>query len=234
MSATRFLAIVPARGGSKGVPRKNLRMVGGRSLLARAIGAVRESSAADAIVVSTDDIEIAAAARTAGAQVPFMRSADLASDTATTTDVVRHALAQWTQTTGAPPEWFVLAEPTNPFRRPTTVAAAVARARAGGVASVIAVCPLERKPQYIFAKTGGLLERYVKEPSEEFERRQDMVHLCRLSNVVWVVRTADFLVHGKLLLPPVGYVEVDAIEAINIDDPVDLDFADFLARRDGA
>lgn len=234
MSVTGFLAIVPARGGSKGVPRKNLRTVGGRSLLARAVESVRESGAADAIVVSTDDAEIAAAARIAGAQVPFVRPVDLASDTATTADVVRHALTQWSQAQGAPPDWFVLAEPTNPFRRPATVAAAVARARAGGVASVIAVCPLERKPQYIFAKTNGILERYVKRPSEEFERRQEMAHLCRLSNVVWVVRTADFLAKGKLLLPPVGYVEVDAVEAINIDDPVDLDFADFLARRDGA
>lgn len=234
MSAIGFLAIVPARGGSKGVPRKNMRTVGGRSLIARAIESLRESGAANAIVVSTDDAEIAAAARAAGAEVPFMRPIDLASDTATTVDVIRHALAQWAKTAGTVPEWFVLAEPTNPFRQAATISAAVARARAGGVASVIAVCPLERKPQYIFEKVDRLLERYVKVPSEDFERRQEMAHLCRLSNVIWVVRTADFLTHGKLLLPPVGYVEVDAVEALNIDDAVDLDFADFLARRNGA
>lgn len=232
MSA-RVLAIVPARGGSKGVPRKNLRHVGGISLLERAIRSLRAADAVDAILVSTEDAEIAAAARAAGAAVPFMRPAELASDTASTIDVLVHVLETWTRREGAAPEWFVLAEPTNPFRRPETVAAAVARARQGDVASVIAVCPLERKPQYIFAKVGDRLERYIKAPSEEFGRRQEMDHLCRLSNVVWVVRTADFLASRRLLMAPTGYVPTDGVEAINIDEMLDLEFADFLAGRSG-
>ncbi len=111
------------------------------------------------------------------------------------------------------------------------MAGAVARAKRGDVNSVISVCPLERKPQFIFAKEGDRLERYIKEPNETFERRQDMGHLCRLSNVVWVVRAVEFLANRRLLMEPVGYVESDGVEQVNIDEPLDLDFADFLARR---
>jgi len=227
------LAVVPARGGSKGIPRKNLRTVGGVSLIERAVGALRRSGAVDEVLVSTDDVEIAEAARTAGANVPFLRPPALASDTASTVDVLAHAVSAWIGISGIEPEWIVLAEPTNPFRRPETIAAAVARARAGGVSSVIAVCPLERKPQYIFAKTGDVLERYVKVPAEEFGRRQEMEHLCRLASVVWVVRATDFIATRRLLSAPTGYVPVDGTEAINIDEPLDLDFADFLARKFG-
>jgi CMP-N-acetylneuraminic acid synthetase len=231
--SVRVLAIVPARGGSKGVPRKNLRHVGGTTLLERAVRSVRAADGVDAVLVSTEDVEIATAARAAGAAVPFMRPAELASDTASTVDVLVHALETWTRSEGVAPEWFVLAEPTNPFRRSQTVAAAVARAMKGDVASVIAVCSLERKPQYIFTKVGDLLDRYIKEPREQFGRRQEMAHLCRLSGVVWVVRTSDFLLSRHLLMGPTAYVSSDGFEAINIDELLDLEFANFVAARFG-
>lgn len=226
-----LLAIIPARGGSKGIPRKNLQRVGGRTLVARAIEAVRQSGMPMEIMVSTDDPEISSEARAAGAAVPFVRPPELASDHATTVDVVAHALEFWKAEAGELPAWFVLAEPTNPFRKPTTVAAAVRRALVGDVKSVVAVCPLERKPQYIFKKNGDRLDRYIERPSESFSRRQDMAHLCRLSSAVWVVASAEFLSARSLLLPPTGFVDSTREESINIDDPIDLGFAEYLVGR---
>jgi CMP-N-acetylneuraminic acid synthetase len=227
------LAIIPARGGSKGVPRKNLRTVGGVSLLERAIASVKAAGVADTVLVSTEDPEIKEVALAAGADVPFDRPADLADDTAATVDVVRHVLDGLHELGRASPEILVLAEPTLPFRSPASVRAAVERCARGDVASVVSVCPLERKPQYIFRKEGGLVARYIQTPNETFARRQDMRHLCRLSSVVWVVRTERFRAAGRLMVEPTGFVETDPVESVNIDEPLDLDFADFLARRDG-
>ncbi len=224
------LAVIPARGGSKGVPRKNLREVGGRSLLRRAIESAAGVAGIARIVVSTDDAEIAAHAREAGAETPFMRPEALAGDTAPTIPVLRHALA-WAMGAGMVPDAVVLLEPTSPFRRAELVAAAVARFARGDCRSVASVVELERKPENIFV-AGTHLTRYIRDPARNHARRQDMADLCRLDSAVYVV-AREALLAGELLAAPIGYVRGDALSAINIDAPTDLDFADFLARTKG-
>ena len=151
------LALIPARGGSKGVTRKNLRLVGGRSLLARAIDAARDSGIVDRIVVSTDDEEIAAAARHCGAEVPFLRPAELANDQSAIEPAIEHAIDNFERFTGLVVQTLVLVEPTSPFRSAEHVRAALEQFSTGSCRSVITVCPLERKPENIFAKSGGIL-----------------------------------------------------------------------------
>ncbi|HVU37717.1 MAG TPA: acylneuraminate cytidylyltransferase family protein, partial [Opitutales bacterium] len=91
MKARSILALIPARGGSKGIPRKNVRLIAGRPLIAYAIGHALQSERIGRVIVSTDDAEIAAAARAAGAEVPFMRPAEFAQDLSPDLDVFRHA-----------------------------------------------------------------------------------------------------------------------------------------------
>ena len=225
------LAIIPARGGSRGIPRKNLQTVGGHSLLVRTIQVVREAAVADHILVSTDDIEIRDAAITAGVPTPFLRDPALAGDTTSTVETIRGALEQWTAETGYTPDTILLTEPTNPFRRAETLKAGLERFRRGDVRSVISVCPLERKPQYIYAKSEQRLQSYIEAPRERFDRRQDMEHLCRHAGSFWLVGTEDFRASRSFVIEPVGYVETDAVEAINIDAPLDLEFANFIAAR---
>ena len=228
------LALIPARGGSTGVPGKNLREIGGRSLVARAIAAVRESGAVDRILVSTDSEEIAAAARQEGAEVPFLRPSDLATESAPMAPVIAHAISAFEVHAGTGIETLVFTEPTLPFRNARHVADAVARYRRGDCCSVVSVCPLERKPQNIFAKnSGGLLARYIREPDERFANRQDMTHLCRLSSGVYVVGRDDFMANGTLVVEPVGFTEMTAIESINIDEEIDLLLAQLVAERYG-
>ena len=226
------LAIIPARGGSKGVPRKNLRLVGGRSLLARAIDAARESGMIDRVVVSTDDEEIAAEARRCGAEVPFLRPAELASDQSAIEPAIAHAIDNFERTAGLAVQTLVLIEPTSPFRNAGHVRAALVRFQAGDCRSVISVCPLERKPENIFAKSDRILERYVRNATPHV-RRQDMGHLCRLNSAVYVIGRDTFKNAGRLVVEPVGFVEMTGMESINIDEELDLIVSEVVASRFG-
>ena len=227
------LALIPARGGSKGVPRKNLRTVGRSSLLARAIAAARGADGIDHVLLSTDDEEIAAEGRRCGADVPFMRPKELAGDTAGIGAAVIHALESFERHSGKPVDTLVLLEPTSPFRTAEHVGRAVARFRAGGCRSVVSVCPLERKPENLFVKVDGLLERFVKEPKMAFARRQDMERLCRLNSAIYVVGRRDFADTGGLVVEPIGFVEMTGMESINIDEELDLLLAEAVASRFG-
>jgi len=115
------LALIPARGGSKGIPRKNVRPFLGRPLVAWAVAAGLASERVDRVVVSTDDEEVAAAARAAGAEAPFLRPADLATDLSPTAPAVAHALAWLDEVEGWSCDLVVILEPTSPGRRPAHV-----------------------------------------------------------------------------------------------------------------
>ncbi|MBE0533503.1 MAG: acylneuraminate cytidylyltransferase family protein [Rhodospirillales bacterium] len=228
------LALIPARGGSKGVPRKNLRLVGGRSLIERAVAAVRGSGVVDRVLVSTDDEEIAEAARQAGAEVPFLRPPELASDRAPMGPVIQHAITAFEAYADVTVKTLVFTEPTVPFRNAEHVAGAVTRYRQGDCRSVITVCPLERKPENIFAKgRDGHLARYIRDPRQTFANRQDMADLCCLSSGVYVIGRDTYMATGTLVVEPVGFVEMTVIESVNIDEEIDLMLAEIIAERYG-
>lgn len=121
----QVLALIPARGGSKSIPRKNLLEVGGKPLLAYSIAHGLEASTVTRTIVSTDDDEIAAVARRFGAEVPFVRPAEFATDTATDLDVFRHALAWLREHEGYTPELVVHLRPTGPIRNVAIIDQAV-------------------------------------------------------------------------------------------------------------
>ena len=118
------LAVIPARGGSKGIPRKNLREVAGKPLIVWTIEQALAARPTMDVVVSTDDAEIAEVARAAGARVPFLRPAELAQDTTATEPVVLHALAQ-ARAEGSHPQAVMLLQATSPVRLPGTLTRAL-------------------------------------------------------------------------------------------------------------
>jgi CMP-N-acetylneuraminic acid synthetase len=228
------LAIIPARGGSKGVPGKNLKEIGGRSLIARAVDAARQSGVCDHVLVSTEDAAIAEEARRAGAEVPFPRPAALAKDETAMPPVIAHAIETYEELIGRQVETLVFLEATVPFRRPEHISAAVTRYREGDVNSVVTVCPLERKPENILEKLADrTVERYIRDPQNVFARRQDMEHICRISSGAYVVGRNTWFVDQQLVVAPVGFVEMDAHESVNIDSEIDLMLAELIAARYG-
>jgi CMP-N,N'-diacetyllegionaminic acid synthase len=220
------LAIVPARGGSKGLPGKNLRPLAGRSLVARAVDVAHASGVVDRVVVSTDDAAIAAEARTAGAEVPFMRPSSLATDEAPMRGVVEHAL-EALRVAGWQPGIVVLLQPTAPLRRPAHVRDAVEALRAGtadAVASVVAL-PLHLSPDYVMRIEGGALRPFLPEGAG-VSRRQDARPAYVRDGTVYAFRPATLArygtIYGELCLP----LLIPADESVTIDTADDWDDAE--------
>lgn len=126
------VALIPARGGSKGVPRKNIKDLGGFPLIAYSIAVANLSKIIGRTIISTDDDEIAAIAKLFGGEVPFMRPAELATDTSTDMDFVQHAMDWLQQNEGHIPEYFVHLRPTTPLREVRLVDEAIERLISGG------------------------------------------------------------------------------------------------------
>ena len=226
-----ILVVVPARGGSKGVPRKNLRIVAGRPLIAWTISQALEIPGEVRVVVSTDDAEIAEVAESAGAEVPFIRPAELAVDTAPTEPTVIHAIAEMAAR-GFHPGGVVLLQATSPVRLEGTVARAVATFRIGDMDALVGVVP--QTP---------FLWHLEDPPRAEYDvdrrpRRQDLTDdafLYRETGSLYVTRTECYTKSGNRIAGRVELFVMDEIEGIDIDSELDLAYAEWvMASRFGA
>jgi CMP-N-acetylneuraminic acid synthetase len=228
----KTLGLILARGGSKRVPRKNLRLLGGKPLLNWTIDAALAATSLDRVILSTDDAEIAATATAAGCDVPFMRPPELATDTATSADVVRHALAAIDAT--ATFSRLVLLQPTSPLRLAEDIDGAVAVARGQDLASVVGICPAETVPAHLFwHEADGRLSSVTGAPFEEIagRRSQDCRPGYRLNGAIYVARLDWFLAGGELLGPDsVGYV-MPRDRSVDIDDEMGLTEAEMILSR---
>ena len=221
----RILCVVPARGGSKGVPRKNLRVVAGKPLLVWTLEQALAARPAMDVVVSTDDEEIAEVARAAGALVPFLRPAELALDTTPTEPVVRHAIAA-ARAAGAAPDAVMLLQATSPVRLPGTVSRAVAQLEATGVDSLVGVVA---QAPFIWTDHGPGAAPTAAYDVTARPRRQDLtpttlryretgsLYLTR----TWVYDELDNRIGGR-----VGLFVMDELEGTDCDTELDLEVAE--------
>lgn len=158
MKKCNVVAIIQARGGSKGVPRKNIRNLGGFPLIAYSVVACRLAKAIERTIVSTDDTEIAAIAKLFGAEVPFLRPAEFARDTSTDKEVIEHALSWYEQNEGYAPEYWVQIRPTTPFRDPEKLSESVTYIKNKTEAtSIVSVHEIEEPPGKMFGMQDGYL-----------------------------------------------------------------------------
>lgn len=186
------LLLIPARGGSKGVCRKNIASLGGKPLICWTIDQAL-ASRAGSVMVSTDCEEIAAVARNAGAEVPFMRPPELATDEAGSFEVAEHALRWVGENDGAAPEILVLLQPTSPFRSVEDIAASLKLLEESGAPAVISVCEARTHPWMIRRiSSGGALEYFI-EGSEGATRRQDFPTAYEINGAVYAIRTKVLL-----------------------------------------
>lgn len=230
----RVLAVVPARGGSKGLPRKNLAPVGGVPLVARVGHVVAGCPSIDRAVVSTDDDEIAAVAAGAGLDVPFRRPPELSGDRIGDVDVLQHALAATEADDGTRYDVVVMLQPTSPLRTAVDVEGALARLVDDDLDAVWTVSPTDGKahPVKQLRLTDGLLA-FDHPDGATVVARQQLAPRWHRNGVAYVLRRAT-LEAGRLLGERTGAVVSDGPVA-NVDDALDLEWAEFLlARRDGA
>jgi len=229
------VAIVPARGGSKSLPRKNLRPLAGFPLLAWAIAAGRAAAAVSAVIVSTDDEEIAEVARRFGAETPFLRPAELAGDDTPDLPVFEHALRWLERERGWTPELVVQLRPTSPFRPAGMVDEAVALLRAhAGADSLRAVTSPSQTPFKMWRLEGRRLAPLLGSFEEELFNapRQRLAPVYWQTGHIDVVRPATILeqrsMTGRRIVPFV----VDPRYAIDIDTLEQLELAEWLLARD--
>jgi CMP-N,N'-diacetyllegionaminic acid synthase len=215
------LALVPARGGSKGVPDKNLRVIAGRTLLDYVAAAAGQSGVVDRIVLTTDSEAIAATGRRAGLDVPFLRPAELARDQTPMLPVVQHAL-EWLATAGWIPEIVVLLQPTSPLRRPAHIASAVDLLRSSGADSVVTVVELPRhlSPDYVMRIDGGRLVPFLPEGAR-VTRRQDARAAYSREGTVYAFRTTTLTRYGSMYGDDCRPLLIEDSDSLSIDSPAD-------------
>jgi CMP-N-acetylneuraminic acid synthetase len=215
------LGLVPARGGSKGVPGKNVRPLAGHTLLDYTARAACASGVIDRLVLSTDSAEIAEAGRLAGLDVPFMRPASLAADDAPMAPVIVHAIAELARG-GWSPDIVVLLQPTSPLRRPEHIRDAVATLRSTGADSVVTVVELPRhlSPDYVMRIDEGKLRPFLAEGAR-VTRRQDARPAYSRDGTVYAFRRTTLARTGGIYGDDCRPLLIEAIDSLSIDSPAD-------------
>jgi N-acylneuraminate cytidylyltransferase len=223
-----------ARGGSKGLPRKNVRKLGGRPLIAHAIETGMRLERIAKVFVSTDDCEIAEAARGYGAEVPFIRPAHLADDRSPERAAWRHAI-EWLEASGLPAMDVLVSLPcTSPLRTVDEVSRGIERFLEGGWDTVLAVSRSNRHPSFnmVNMAENGMI-RLFDTPPNILARRQDFKPVYDIATAFYISSPRFIMQADSIWEGSVGAVEIPAEHAIDIDGELDFDFAEFLyAKRE--
>ena len=217
-SAPTVLALLTARGGSKGLPGKNLKSVAGKPLIAWTIEAAKAADSVTRVVLSTDDEDIAVAARQLDCEVPFLRPAELASDTATSLDVVRHALEMLPAY-----DYVLLLQPTSPLRSSADIDAAVATLMASKARTCVSLCPVEESPYLMYSidTQGGI--RPLLGAAEKPSRRQDLASAYILNGAIYIAECGHIMQGGGLCEPGSAAYLMPRDRSIDIDTAEDLE-----------
>ena len=225
------LGIVPARGGSKGVPGKNVRPLAGHTLLEYTARAARESGVLDRVILSTDAPAIADAGRLAGLEVPFMRPAALAADDTPMLPVVQHALDALARA-GWSPDIVVLLQPTSPLRQAAHIRDAVTTLRETKSDSVVTVVEVPRhlSPDYVMRIDEGRLQPFLPEGAR-LTRRQDARRAYSRDGTVYAFWRATLERFGDIYGDNCQPLVLDPRESLSIDTPADWDEAGIRAPR---
>ena len=229
----RACGIIPARGGSKAVPRKNLATLAGKPLIAHTILAAHEAESLSDFIVSTDDEEIAAVAREWGADVPFVRPAHLAEDDVPTVEVLRHA-ARWLADDGREAPLTVLLQPTSPLRVAADIDATVRKLIETDADSAFTVCEADTPAEWLLRVDDDRARQLLEGEEERFSTpRQLLPPVYRQNGAVEVYRTERLLAGKDMYGEDARVVIMPRSQSIDIDDRLDLERAEaVLARRE--
>jgi len=222
------LALIPARGGSKGVPRKNLAPLCGRPLISWTIAAARASKHLDRLIVSSDDEEIIAACRTEGCEAPFVRPAELAGDEARSIDVIHHAM-RWIESESRQRYgYLVLLQPTSPLRAAADIDRCLQACHYGGAPAAVTVTEPDHSPFWMYAKDElGRLSPLITPPAPA-SRRQDLPRAFRLNGAVYAARWDKLRRWDSFMVDGVLGVDMPPERSVDIDRPLDLRLAELL------
>jgi CMP-N,N'-diacetyllegionaminic acid synthase len=225
-----ILGIIPARGGSKAIPRKNLALLANKPLLAWTVEVALESASLDRLIISTDDPEIAGVGKKLGAEVPFLRPAELATDISPGMDVILHAIHWLDESENYRPDYVLLLQPTSPLRTVTDIRESIKLALAKRADSVVSVCEAHQHPLWMKAvnEEGRLADLYPQSAAPT--RRQDLPSVFALNGAIYLaLRT--FLLCERTFISDRTYAYVmPENRSLDVDTPWDLHMADLILR----
>jgi len=225
------IGFIFARGGSKGVPMKNIKLLGGKPLICHAIETARDCPSIDRIVVSTDDARIAKIAETTGAEVPFIRPSALAKDDAPEWLAWRHAV-DFLKKEGTSFDLFISIPTTSPFRKVEDIENCIQLFRQNaGTDVVITVTPAQRHPSFNMVTLDTSMTADLAAPLDQVVfRRQDTSRMYDITTVAYVVRPEFILTANSIFEGNVKAVVVPRARALDIDSPFDFKIAELLIK----
>lgn len=222
------LFLITARGGSKGVPGKNIKMLGTKPLISYSIDLARKFVSDEFICVSTDSQEIIQVAENNGLKVPFRRPSELATDTAGTYDVIKHAIDFYSGKLEF--SKIVLLQPTSPFRLKKHVEACLALHETDCEMTVSVKLTKANPYQLLYIENqSGYLEKVIKGNSAE--RRQDLPRVYQLNGAIYIFNVKALQHNSISDFTKIKYYEMPELNSLDIDEPIDWQWAEFLLEK---
>lgn len=226
----KILCLMPARGGSKGLPKKNIKLLVGTPLIGWSIEAALDSKYIDKIIVSTDDEKIAGVARKFGAEVPFVRPAYLATSKARMTDVLKHAI-DFSVRRGDNFDLVLLLQPTSPLREAKDIDCAIELFFNKKAGAVVSVCEAEHHPWLSGTIPSSLsLRNFIVEKAKN-SNRQDLPVYYRLNGAIYLADVNYFRKNNGFMARKTFAYIMPAERSVDIDNKLDFEFAEFLKGK---
>jgi N-acylneuraminate cytidylyltransferase/CMP-N,N'-diacetyllegionaminic acid synthase len=223
------VAIIPARGGSKEIPNKNIINLVGKPLITYTIKAAKKAKHVDRVIVSTDSYEIAEIAKKYGAEVPFIRPPELAMDETPTLLVLQHAV-QFLERKRDKVDVVVLLQPTSPLRSEIRIDEAVEKLLKTGADSVVTVCKVKHHPFWSFVAKGDRLYPF-SEKGITVSKRQDLPEIYAVNGAVYAVRRNVLFEQNSVFGRDTRAVVMPNEESVDIDDYFDLFIAEMALKH---
>jgi len=226
----RVLALIPARGGSKRVVKKNLRKLGGLSLVERAIRVTEGLEDIIDVMVSTDDDDIAEESKSAGALVPWLRPKILANDTASTVDVCLHAL-NWYESKNHKVDGVILLQPTSPFRKKSTLIDAIEKYKESKSETIIGVSEMHPNPMWAFnIGKDGYMKPFNRKDGLEM-RSQEVKPAYAVNGAYYILDANELKKNRSFYLSKLRPIICNKYEGLDIDTEEDWKYAEYLIQK---
>ena len=220
------LVIIPARGGSKGIPHKNIKLLGGKPLICRAIDNARSVAPDTDICVSTDDSEIIQVVENYGLKVPFIRPTELAADNSGTYEVLLHALSFYEQQ-GRTYDTIILLQPTSPFRRDEDISEAL-KLYSPDIDMVVSVTEARANPYYNCFETDSDGFLHVSKGDGKYIRRQDVPKAWEYNGAIYIINPQSLKRKSLGEFKRRRMYEMDELHSLDLDTPLDWRIAELL------
>ncbi len=220
------LVIIPARGGSKGIPHKNIKLLGGKPLICRAIDNARAVAPDSDICVSTDDSEIIQVVEDYGLKVPFIRPTELAADNSGTYEVLLHALSFYEQQ-GRTYDTIILLQPTSPFRRDEDIRGAL-ELYSPDIDMVVSVTEARANPYYNCFETDSDGFLHVSKGDGKYIRRQDAPKAWEYNGAIYIINPQSLKRKSLGEFKRRRMYEMDELHSLDLDTPLDWRIAELL------